>query len=250
MMRFSVAVPRWKKTQAAAMLRKYRRLRRPGGLRREYKKLRSLLPGATRSHHLRKKVGVVEAAYQYICELQTALLDKFSTKGIPEDLAGVVRGKVATASDIQALALHLINNSTTNGSLLTRPTFVTATTLALPPPLALPRLVAPSASERDVSPASSHRSSLPNATCLSVTAEACGSLLSTTTPAHSHSTSSCDTSTYQSTVITSQSDSTTSSSPKSNTSTSALPTLDIVLPSSFSTTLTSPSATSMLLKDL
>ncbi|KAK7068179.1 hypothetical protein SK128_004128 [Halocaridina rubra] len=91
--------------------RKYSRLYRPGGLRREYKKLRSLLPGATRSRQLRKKVGVVEAAYQYICELQTALLDKFSTKGVPDDLAGVVRGKVATASDIQALALHLINNS-------------------------------------------------------------------------------------------------------------------------------------------
>ncbi|XP_066976611.1 uncharacterized protein [Macrobrachium rosenbergii] len=110
-MRFSVAVPRSKKPLATAALRKYSRLRRPGGLRREYKKLRSLLPGATRSRHLRKKVGVVEAAYQYICELQAALLDKFSTKGVPEDLAGIVRGKVATASDIQALALHLINNS-------------------------------------------------------------------------------------------------------------------------------------------
>ncbi|XP_064121010.1 GATA zinc finger domain-containing protein 14-like isoform X2 [Macrobrachium nipponense] len=100
-----------KSSMATAALRKYSRLRRPGGLRREYKKLRSLLPGATRSRHLRKKVGVVEAAYQYICELQAALLDKFSTKGVPEDLAGIVRGKVATASDIQALALHLINNS-------------------------------------------------------------------------------------------------------------------------------------------
>ncbi|XP_068229306.1 uncharacterized protein [Palaemon carinicauda] len=98
------------------MLRKYSRLRRPGGLRREYKKLRSLLPGATRSRHLRKKVGVVEAAYQYICQLQAALLDKFSTKGVPEDLAGIVRGKVATASDIQTLALHLINNSPSMGN--------------------------------------------------------------------------------------------------------------------------------------
>ncbi|XP_068229305.1 uncharacterized protein [Palaemon carinicauda] len=103
---------RKKKPQASAVvLRKYRRLRRHrGGLRCEYKKLKDLLPETTKAAQL-KKVGVVEAAYRYICQLQDALLDKFSSKGVPEDLAGVVCGKVTSSSDIQALALHLIKTS-------------------------------------------------------------------------------------------------------------------------------------------
>ncbi|XP_042237152.1 uncharacterized protein LOC121876224 [Homarus americanus] len=122
-MRSSVAVPRRKRPQASAgVLRKYRRLRRRRSLRQEYKKLRSLLPGAARAPQLRRKVGVVDAAYQYICELQTALLAKFSTKGVPADLAGVVGGKVATASDVQALALHLIQTTNMAPAFMTAPT--------------------------------------------------------------------------------------------------------------------------------
>uniref|UniRef100_A0A0P4VWI5 BHLH domain-containing protein n=1 Tax=Scylla olivacea TaxID=85551 RepID=A0A0P4VWI5_SCYOL len=91
-MRSSAAMPRRKKPQASAVvvLRKYRRLRRRRrrSLRHEYHKLRSLLPGAPRSPQLRRKVGVVDAAYHYICQLQSALLAKFSARGVPADLAG------------------------------------------------------------------------------------------------------------------------------------------------------------------
>ncbi|KAK8738074.1 hypothetical protein OTU49_004030 [Cherax quadricarinatus] len=122
-MRSSMAVPRRKIPQASAgVLRKYRRLRRRRSLQQEYKKLRSLLPGATRAPQLRRKVGVVDAAYQYICELQSALLAKFSTKGVPADLAGVVGGKVATASDVQALALHVIHSAKMAPPFMTTPT--------------------------------------------------------------------------------------------------------------------------------
>ncbi|XP_069186148.1 uncharacterized protein [Procambarus clarkii] len=129
-MRSSVAVPRRKRPQASAgVLRKYRRLRRHRSLRQEYKKLRSLLPGASRAPQLRRKVGVVDAAYQYICELQSALLAKFSTKGVPAELAGVVGGKVATASDVQTLALHLIHSTNMGPSFMTTPS---ARSLATP----------------------------------------------------------------------------------------------------------------------
>ncbi|CAL4065953.1 unnamed protein product [Meganyctiphanes norvegica] len=110
-MRSSIAVMRRRNIQAAApVVRKYRRLRRRRCLRMEYKKLRSLLPGSPQTTpQLNKKVGVVDAAYDYICELQTALLAKFSANGIPADLMGVLGGdRVTSASDIQALAVHLI----------------------------------------------------------------------------------------------------------------------------------------------
>ncbi|CAL4111747.1 unnamed protein product [Meganyctiphanes norvegica] len=78
----------------------------------EYKKLRSLLPGSPQTTpQLNKKVGVVDAAYEYICELQTALLAKFSAKGIPSELMGVLgSNRVTSTSDIQALAVHLIHS--------------------------------------------------------------------------------------------------------------------------------------------
>ncbi|CAL4060861.1 unnamed protein product [Meganyctiphanes norvegica] len=110
-MRSSIAVMRRRNIQAAApVVRKYRRLRRRRCLRMEYKKLRSLLPGSPQSTpQLNKKVGVVDAAFDYICELQTALLAKFSAKGVPAELFGVLSSdRVTSASDIQALAVHLI----------------------------------------------------------------------------------------------------------------------------------------------
>lgn len=118
-------VPRRKRPQASAVvvLRKYRRLRRRRrrSLRQEYQKLRSLLPGAPRSPQLRRKVGVVDAAYQYICQLQSALLAKFSARGVPADLAGVVGGKVSSASDVRALAIHLIHSTNMAPSFMTLP---------------------------------------------------------------------------------------------------------------------------------
>lgn len=116
-MRSSVAVMRRRHIQPAApIVRKYRRLRRRKCLRMEYKKLRSLLPGSPNTTpQLKKKVGVVDAAYDYICELQTALLAKFAAKGVPADLAGVLgNDRVTSASDIQALALHLIQTDQVN----------------------------------------------------------------------------------------------------------------------------------------
>uniref|UniRef100_A0A0P4W2H7 BHLH domain-containing protein n=1 Tax=Scylla olivacea TaxID=85551 RepID=A0A0P4W2H7_SCYOL len=122
-MRSSAAMPRRKKPQASAVvvLRKYRRLRRRRrrSLRHEYHKLRSLLPGAPRSPQLRRKVGVVDAAYHYICQLQSALLAKFSARGVPADLAGVVGGKVSSASDVRALAIHLIHSTNMTPSFMT-----------------------------------------------------------------------------------------------------------------------------------
>ncbi|CAL4148136.1 unnamed protein product [Meganyctiphanes norvegica] len=110
-MRSSIAVIRRRNIQAAApVVRKYHRLRRRRCLRMEYKKLRSLLPGSQQTTpQLNKKVGVVDAAYEYICELQAALLAKFSAKGVPAELMGVLGGdSVTSPSDIQALAVHLI----------------------------------------------------------------------------------------------------------------------------------------------
>lgn len=34
------------------------------------------------------KVGVVDAAYRYICDLQAALVHKLATRGVPTDLRG------------------------------------------------------------------------------------------------------------------------------------------------------------------
>ncbi|CAL4115885.1 unnamed protein product, partial [Meganyctiphanes norvegica] len=111
-MRSSIAVTRRRNIQIAAVpvVRKYRRLRRRRCLRMEYKKLRSLLPGSKQTTpQLNKKVDVVDAAYDYICELQTALLAKFSAKGVPAELVGVLGGdRVTSTSHIQALAVHLI----------------------------------------------------------------------------------------------------------------------------------------------
>ncbi|CAL4134233.1 unnamed protein product [Meganyctiphanes norvegica] len=109
-MRSSIAIMRRNTQAAAPVVRKYRRLRRRRCLRMEYKKLRSLLPGSPQTTpQLNKKVGVVDAAFDYICELQTALLAKFSAKGVPAELVGVLGGdRVTSASDIQALAVHLI----------------------------------------------------------------------------------------------------------------------------------------------
>ncbi|XP_071540809.1 uncharacterized protein [Panulirus ornatus] len=143
-MRSSVAVPRRKRPQVSAgVLRKYRRLRRRRCLRQEYKKLRSLLPGAPRAPQLRRKVGVVDAAYQYICELQSALLAKFSTNGVPADLAGVVGGKVASASDVQALALHLIQSSNMVPPFMTTPSSRAGAPRLVPPQRAAPPSTAP-----------------------------------------------------------------------------------------------------------
>ncbi|MPC24407.1 hypothetical protein E2C01_017488 [Portunus trituberculatus] len=65
------------------------------------------------------QVGVVDAAYHYICQLQSALLAKFSARGVPADLAGVVGGKVSTASDVRALAIHLIHSTNMAPSFMT-----------------------------------------------------------------------------------------------------------------------------------
>lgn len=131
-MRTSLSVLRKRPQVCVGVLRKYRRLRRRSSLKQEYKKLRSLLPGSHRAPQLRRKVGVVDAAYQYICELQSALLAKFSTKGVPADLAGVVGGKVSSPSDVQALALHLIHSSG-----MSQPSSM-ATPSAAPTPAAAP----------------------------------------------------------------------------------------------------------------
>ncbi|KAK3866682.1 hypothetical protein Pcinc_027795 [Petrolisthes cinctipes] len=81
---------------SSVVLRKYRLLRhrRRYSLRHEYQKLRALLSGSVEASHLSNKVSVVDAAYRYICRLQSALLLKFSTKGVPKSLAGVVIRKV------------------------------------------------------------------------------------------------------------------------------------------------------------
>ncbi|KAL7643179.1 UNVERIFIED_CONTAM: hypothetical protein RMT77_006469 [Armadillidium vulgare] len=91
-MKTSVYINRRK--QAPILSRRSRRLRQRCSLRREYKKLRSLLPRTAKTKDLRHKVGVVDAAYQYIRQLQSALLDKFSSRGIPPDLASIVGNKV------------------------------------------------------------------------------------------------------------------------------------------------------------
>ncbi|KAK4318238.1 hypothetical protein Pmani_010748 [Petrolisthes manimaculis] len=110
-MRTLLVTSRKRRSEASSVvLRKYRLLRhrRRYSLRHEYQKLRCLLSGSVAASHLSNKVSVVDAAYRYICRLQSALLLKFSTTGVPKSLAGVMGGKVRTAKDVRTLALHFM----------------------------------------------------------------------------------------------------------------------------------------------
>ncbi|KAK4328377.1 hypothetical protein Pmani_001205 [Petrolisthes manimaculis] len=89
-MRTLLVTSRKRRSEASSVvLRKYRLLRhrRRYSLRHEYQKLRCLLSGSVAASHLSNKVSVVDAAYRYICRLQSALLLKFSTTGVPKSLA-------------------------------------------------------------------------------------------------------------------------------------------------------------------